>query len=58
VNVLFVHVGQEQILAARYGISTIPIQFFYNKDGKEVFRHVGFWPQAQIENKLAEMGVK
>jgi thioredoxin 1 len=58
VNVLFVHVGQEQILAARYGISTIPIQFFYDKDGKEVFRHVGFWPQAQIENKLAEMGVK
>jgi len=58
VNVLFVHVGQEQILAARYGISTIPMQFFYGKDGKEVFRHVGFWPQDQIEKKLAEMGVK
>jgi thioredoxin 1 len=58
VNVLFVHVGQEQILAARYGISTIPIQFFYDKDGKEVFRHVGFWPQAEIEKKLVEMGVK
>ncbi len=58
VNVLFVHVRQEQILAARYGIQTIPMQFFYDKDGKEVFRHVGFWPQDQIENKLAEMGVK
>ena len=57
-NVLFVHVGQEQILAARYGIQTIPVQFFYDKDGKEVFRHVGFWPQAEIEKKLAEMGVK
>ncbi len=57
-NVLFVHVGQEQILAARYGISTIPIQFFFDKDGKEVFRHVGFWPQAEIEKKLAEIGVK
>ena len=47
VNVLFIHVGQEQILAARYGIQTIPMQFFYDKDGKEVFRHVGFWPQAR-----------
>jgi thioredoxin 1 len=58
VNVLFVHVGQEQILAARYGIQSIPMQFFYDKDGKEVFRHVGFWPQAEIEKKLAEIGVK
>lgn len=58
VNVLFVHVGQEQILAARYGIQTIPMQFFYDKDGKEVFRHTGFWAQAEIEKKLAEMGVE
>jgi thiol-disulfide isomerase/thioredoxin len=58
VNVLFVHVGQEQVLASRYGIRTIPMQFFYDKDGKETFRHVGFWPQEEIEKKLAEMGVK
>ena len=58
VNVVFVHVGQEQLLAARYGIQSIPMQFFYDKDGKEVFRHVGFWPQEEIEKKLAAMGVK
>jgi thioredoxin 1 len=57
-NVVFVHVGQEQILAARYGIVSIPTQFFYDKDGKEVFRHVGFIPQQDIEKKLAEMGVQ
>ena len=57
-NVLFVHVGQEQILAARYGIQSIPMQFFYDKDGKEVFRHTGFWPQVEIEKKLTEMGVE
>ena len=58
VNVVFVHTGQEQILASRYGIKTIPMQFFYDKDGKEVFRHIGFWPQDEIEKKLAEMGVQ
>ena len=57
-NVLFVHVGQEQILAARYGIQSIPMQFFYDKDGQEVFRHTGFWPQVEIEKKLAQMGVE
>lgn len=57
VNVLFIHVGEEQLLAARYGIQTIPMQFFYDKNGKEFFRHVGFWPQVEIEKKLAEMGV-
>ncbi|MCX7045367.1 MAG: thioredoxin family protein [Candidatus Sumerlaeota bacterium] len=55
-NVLFVHVGQEQVLAARYGIQSIPIQVFFDKAGKEISRHTGFYPQAEIEKKLAEMG--
>ncbi len=56
-NVLFVHVRERQILGAKYGIQTIPVQVFFDKDGKEVFRHVGFFPQEEIERKLAEMGV-
>jgi len=57
-NVLFVHVREEQVLAARYGVQSIPVQVFFDKDGKEVFRHVGFFPQEELEKKLAEMGVK
>jgi thioredoxin 1 len=57
-NVVFVHVGQEQILATRYGVQTIPMQFFYDKNGKEVFRHVGFFAQPEIEKILAQMGVE
>jgi len=57
-NVVFVSVRQEQILASRYGIQSIPVQIFFDKDGKEVFRHSGFWPQDELEKKLAEMGVK
>ena len=58
VNIVLVHVGRHQVLAARYGIQAIPVQVFYDKSGKEVFRHVGFYPQDQIEKKLLEMGVK
>jgi thioredoxin 1 len=57
-NVLFVHVRDEQVLAARYAVQSIPIQVFFDKDGKEVFRHIGFFPQEEIEKKLAEMGAR
>ena len=55
---LFVHVREKQILAARYGVETIPVQIFFDKSGKEVFRHIGFFPQEEIEKKLTEMGGK
>ena len=57
-NVLFVSVVQDQILTARYGVDSIPVQVFFDKDGKEVLRHEGFYPQEDIEKKLAELGVK
>ena len=58
VNVVFVHVGEEYILGARYGITLIPVQAFFDKTGREVFRHTGFYPRAEVEKKLAEMGVQ
>ncbi len=57
-NVLFVSVREEQVLASRYGIESIPVQIFFDKDGKETFRHTGFWPQEELEKKLAETGAK
>lgn len=56
-NVVFVHVGQEQILGARFGIQTIPVQVFFDKTGREFFRHTGFFPQAEVEKKLSQMGL-
>lgn len=57
-NIVFVHVQRFPFLASRYGINLIPVQVFFDKRGKEVFRNVGFYPQNEIEKKLAEMGVK
>lgn len=56
-NVLFIHVREQQILASRYGVQSIPIQVFFDKDGKEVFRHTGFFPQEEIEKKFSELRV-
>jgi thiol-disulfide isomerase/thioredoxin len=56
-NVVFVHVGEEQVLAARYGIRSIPVQVFFDAEGREVFRHVGFFAQDDVNRQLAKMGV-
>ena len=56
-NVVFIHVGQEQVLASRYGIQSIPVQAFFDAAGKEIFRHVGFFPEAEVLKQLVGMGV-
>ena len=57
-NVVFVHVGEEQLLAARYGIQSIPVQVFFDAEGKEVFRHVGFYPEKDVLAQLGKIGLQ
>jgi thiol-disulfide isomerase/thioredoxin len=56
-NVEFIDVREHQILGSRYGVSSIPVQVFFDKDGKEFYRHVGFFPKNNILAKFKEMGV-
>jgi thiol-disulfide isomerase/thioredoxin len=57
-NVVFIHVGEEQVLASRYGIRSIPVQVFYDAQGKEIFRHTGFLAQTEVTKQLAKLGVE
>ena len=57
-NVVFVHIGEEEILSDLYGIDTIPVQLFFDGSGKELWRHTGFLPENDIVARFAEMGVK
>ncbi len=57
-DILLVSVLEYQILAARYNIRSIPVQVFFDQDGKEVFRHVGFFSKEQIVAKLVELGIE
>jgi thioredoxin 1 len=56
-NILFVHVNREQILAARFGIQSIPVQVFFDRNGQEVFRHTGFFPKEEIVKQLKKLGL-
>jgi thioredoxin 1 len=56
-NVEFIDVWQNPDAAKQYGIEVIPTQIFYGADGKELFRHVGFFAKADILGKWKELGV-
>jgi len=55
-QVLIVDVYKFQDLAQEYRVSLIPTLVFFDKGGKEVFRHVGAWDKASIVGKLKEAG--
>jgi len=44
--------------AQQYGIKLIPTQVFLDENGKEFFRHEGFYPEAEIDKLLHGKGLK
>jgi thiol-disulfide isomerase/thioredoxin len=59
VNVVFVDVWKDQKAGKPYKIRLIPTQVFFDRAGKEVFRHEGFYSREEIEKVFLEkMGVK
>ena len=55
--ILFIDVWKDPDQAKRYGIRAIPTQIFYDKEGKEKYRHVGFMSEEAIVTQLKKMGV-
>ena len=56
--IIFIDVWEKPQQAPRFGISTIPTQIFYDAEGKEVYRHIGFMSEGAIVAQLQKMGVK
>lgn len=60
VKVVFYDVwtAEGKIYGEQYGIRAIPTQVFLDKDGKEYFRHMGFFPKDEIVKVLEQKGVR
>lgn len=53
----FIDVWKNPDAGKQYGIEMIPTQIFYNAEGKELFRHTGFYGKEDILGKWRELGV-
>ncbi len=55
--IVFIDVWKHRRQAKRFRIRAIPTQIFFDQQGKEVYRHVGFMSEKAIVNQLKKMGV-
>lgn len=52
-----VFVQKQMDLGRQYKIHLIPTQVIFDKEGKEIFRHTGFWNKSQILAKWKELKI-
>ena len=57
-TIVFIDVWKHNEQARRFGIRVIPTQIFFNEDGQEIYRHVGFMDEKAIINQLKKMGIE
>lgn len=56
--IIFIDLRYEREAARHFGIRAIPTQVFFDKTGKEVYRHIGFMSEKDIVAQLKAMGVQ
>jgi thioredoxin 1 len=54
----FIDVWKNRDAAMQYRIRAIPTQIFFAADGRELFRHEGFYPKEGILARWRELGVE
>ena len=55
--IVFIDVWENREQAKRFGVQAIPTQIFFDYQGKEVYRHVGFMSEKAMVAQLKKMGI-
>jgi len=55
--IVFIDLRHYRDAAQRFGIRAIPTQVFYDRNGREIYRHDGFMSEEQIVRQLSLLGV-
>ncbi|MBE1424468.1 thioredoxin 1 [Desulfomicrobium macestii] len=56
--IVFIDVWKNPDETPKFGLRAIPTQIFYDKDGKEVMRHEGYFSKEEIIKVLTKLGVE
>jgi thioredoxin 1 len=57
-EVEFIDVWKDKDAGKPYHVEMIPTQIFFDANGKELFRHTGFMPKAEVLSKWKELGLE
>jgi thioredoxin 1 len=57
-EIRYIDVLKDRATGAKYGIRAIPTQIFFDSKGREVFRHVGYYPKKDILAAWKKIGIK
>ena len=55
-DVNVIDVWKDEVVGKKHNILAIPTQIFFDAEGKELFRHEGFYPREDIVSKWDELG--
>jgi thioredoxin 1 len=56
--IFFIDVWKNKEQGPKFGIRSIPTQIFYDKEGKEAYRHEGFMDKPAIVGMLKKLGAE
>jgi thioredoxin 1 len=56
-DIIFIDVWKAPEQGKKFGVRAIPTQIFFDTEGKEVYRHIGFMDKKRIVEILSQMGV-
>lgn len=54
-EIIFIDVWEDRTKVKEFHILTIPTQIFFNSNGEEVYRHIGFLDKESIREKLESL---
>ena len=54
----YLDVDEHPDKARDYGVSSIPVLVFFDADGQELYRHVGFWPKNDILSRWKKLSAQ
>jgi thioredoxin 1 len=56
--IVFIDLRYNREAIERFGVQAIPTQIFFDKNGRESSRHIGYMSEAAIVAQLKSMGVR
>ena len=54
----FIDVWADRNASRAYGVRVIPTQLILDAEGRELFRHEGYWPKEQVLAQFAALGIE